>query len=533
MKKTVFDNKLYKIVHYFFNLLEIKVPDSELRGLLFSNPYYPSLAALSDVCKMLDVEHYPVKISFEELKKHGTPVLVHLPKNGGDFVVIKEFVDKNIIYCNSSGETIILPESSFINDWEGIAFYAFQSVEKKRRVFSDIVSQLFFKIRPFSLLFLSVILLIYLIVQNPDWSFITIVCIKLLGIVGCICLIRKSLDTQGANWMNKICVVGQYINCDAVMNSSASMLFGFLHLTDIGFVYFTGGFISLLISIVQGETYSTMIILFSFSVLSIPMIVYSIYHQVFLIRKFCLFCLFVQTLLLLENILFMICFKSLILNDFHINAFMGILLSFTMVAILWSYLKPLINQVNEAYTYKSRYLNLRNIPEVFNIYLNKSEERNMEISGAEIIMGNHHAELSIVVIINLYCGPCAQVHGYLKKVMNEYRDDVKMVIRFLSPDKDRQETLYLLGVYYAMGEELFEKALDDWFLLRDYEKFKEKYPMPTAGIEVKMILERQDIWIERANIKSTPSVFLNGRLVGQEYSMEDIPLLVRNSLINK
>ena len=84
---------------------------------------------------------------------------------------------------------------------------------------------------------------------------------------------------------DKICGLSSGVDCDSVLSSEASRIFGNINLADVGIIYFT----STLLYILGGATLSQLWLLAVVSAVSIVFPVYSIYYQGFRLRKWCPF----------------------------------------------------------------------------------------------------------------------------------------------------------------------------------------------------------------------------------------------------
>ena len=64
------DEQLFQTTRKFFKQLGVMISYKKLKLLLLSHPDYPSLSALSDACKELNVDCVAVNTSFDELSNN-------------------------------------------------------------------------------------------------------------------------------------------------------------------------------------------------------------------------------------------------------------------------------------------------------------------------------------------------------------------------------------------------------------------------------------------------------------------------------
>ena len=69
-----------------------------------------------------------------------------------------------------------------------------------------------------------------------------------------------------------------------------------------------------------------------------------------------------------------------------------------------------------------------------------------------------------------------------------------------------------------------QKALDDWYLAekKDYESFANKYPMNGELAKQKDKLKAMNDWCKKEKITHTPTIFINGYKLPDEYHLHDL-----------
>ncbi len=70
------------------------------------------------------------------------------------------------------------------------------------------------------------------------------------------------------------------------------------------------------------------------------------------------------------------------------------------------------------------------------------------------------------------------------------------------------------------------ELLHYWFEWMDRKKFEEQYPLGNKS-NVDELLVQQEEWSKKANIKATPTIFVNGYELPKAYSIADVGGLVR------
>lgn len=66
-----------------------------------------------------------------------------------------------------------------------------------------------------------------------------------------------------------------------------------------------------------------------------------------------------------------------------------------------------------------RYKALKSKKEVFEALLEKSESYEVSSADSSVFLGNPEAPLTVTVLTNPHCNPCARMHARLEKVLKE------------------------------------------------------------------------------------------------------------------
>ena len=139
--------------------------------------------------------------------------------------------------------------------------------------------------------------LILLPLPHLIWPLAIIYGLKIVGGTLSLYLLRKQFGGKNSA-VDAFCKMGGKSDCDAVIFSPASKVFGFIHLSEIGALYFTGGVLSIVLGVLS--TYSLPSLLFVLSASALPFTPFAIYYQGWVIKRWCPLCLAVIGVLWLE-----------------------------------------------------------------------------------------------------------------------------------------------------------------------------------------------------------------------------------------
>ncbi|MBL0145357.1 MAG: thioredoxin domain-containing protein [Chitinophagaceae bacterium] len=73
-----------------------------------------------------------------------------------------------------------------------------------------------------------------------------------------------------------------------------------------------------------------------------------------------------------------------------------------------------------------------------------------------------------------------------------------------------------------------QQALDDWYLApkKDYEAFAKKYPMNGELNQQYKTLEKMSEWCNKAEIQFTPTIFINGKQLPNNYNVNELKYIL-------
>ena len=326
--------------------LKIKVSKESIKEDLLSNPNYPKLKSICDTLKKYNVEYYPLKLTIEEIKDLEMPFIAHSDQGGGRLVFVKEIKSNKVTFFVSEKKIETRDFENFARLLSG-AVILMQAKEDsgekeyKTKRQNELINK--------TLLPLGIISIIIWIIFNlfsrsnisgfqPGYILSGLIATKITGLVASLFLVLYELKVQ-IPIADKICRFSSKTDCDTVLSSNASKLFGWINWADAGLIYFTGTLLYLS-TVIES---SSLWILSLISTSALPYPVFSIYYQGVKAKKWCPFCLLVQLVLIAE---FILLFPLIKLVSISITQLLAITLSFLVPASIW-------------FIFKSRFTNLQ------------------------------------------------------------------------------------------------------------------------------------------------------------------------------
>lgn len=283
----------------FLQLLGIKLHRDTVAERLQEHPDYPTLLSIKDVVSACGMDTFAVRLESDHLNDIQVPFLSQLKadKHGNrHFTVLRPLAGSKLEYLEPNTQRWTpLSRSEFNERFSPIALFAEIAQDTLSHDTTDrnIGQHLKYWTR-YILLSVFVGGFAYLgIFQaiNAGFSIALYYFLFALGAVIGLLLLLFEVDRHNPI-VKQVCSGGSgKVNCDAVLGSGGSRLFG-LSWSQVGFTYFVGGFVILILNVGHDGPYLHLLALLSIAAL--PYIVFSIYYQGRIVRQWCRLCLMVQ-----------------------------------------------------------------------------------------------------------------------------------------------------------------------------------------------------------------------------------------------
>jgi protein-disulfide isomerase/uncharacterized membrane protein len=358
----------------------------------------------------------------------------------------------------------------------------------------------------------------YLETLNWQTAFLTI--FKTAGLVTAVLLLIQSIDSNNP-LIQKLCGGDNNKNdCNAILSSKAAKVTEELSWSEVGFFYFAGTWVVFIFNSNNPSIISALALL---NIISLPYTFYSVHHQWKVAKQWCRLCLAVQAVLWLEFFAFL---PTLLhgLDALAISDYLSIFTGMLLPLLSWMLLKPYLLLSKQIAPLKSQLRQFKYNKELFAKMLKDEVQYALPEDNYTVIIGNPEAENVITMVSNPYCQPCAKAHKALEWL--DGRDDVKLQVVFTTQnerDDNAQVALHLLAMQQSQSCTTIKKALDDWYSQKqkNYNAWAAIYPKITEITDFEP-LDKQREWCKLADIKGTPTLFLNGRKLPKNYQPEDL-----------
>jgi uncharacterized membrane protein len=508
--------------------LGIKVSNSAIKTQIDNHPDYPSILSISDSLKQWKVDNFAIQAKKEKLNELPLPFIAHLKKQGGSFITVINITDTGVIYKNDSGGEAHKPIADFLQEWSGVTLLAEPGEHAGEKNYKEsrkkeILHSLKLPLVIAIVLSFSAFALIYQYNTLYSFAYCLLLILNLSGCAIAALLLWYEIDKANPV-LKQICRLGRQTNCSAVLNSKQAKLFNVISWSEVGFFYFAGGFISLLVAGTQAT--ALLQLLAWLNLLALPYTIFSVYYQWKVAKQWCPMCLAIQAIIITEFIT-AITSGIFLLQAVEFSLLNILAPSYLLPAITWFLLKPLLLQSQEAKRIKKELLKFKFNHKIFDTLLQKEKHLAADPSGLGITLGNPNAKNTIIKVCNPYCGPCAKAHPEIDEML-EKNKDLKVQILFTATndekDKANKPVKHLLAVAAKQNEQETKYALNDWYLAgkKDYGAFALKYPMNGEITQQDYKVEAMSKWCKEIGIAFTPTFFINGNQMPDVYNIQDL-----------
>jgi len=531
----IFDTQLKHVASRYARLIKAGITETTLRRELEESPYYPSVLSLTKTFTKFNVPCKAFKIGRDDFHKLTPPFLALFKADGKnkDFILVTTVAGDNIAYVYDKEAPRVVARDDFFNDFGEIVWVADpgensgEPAYKKKRQ-----KEKYAQYRRAGVMMGVVLIFAMLLYANAapkapgvNWlEFTVLLLLKLIGgAVACLLLLYE-VDKNNA-LVKSICAAGagKKTNCEAVLSSKASRILG-IGLGEIGFFYFTA---TALLLLFPGIPFSERLSwLAAMNICCVPYILFSLYYQWRVVKQWCKLCLATQAVLASEFICFIIFFWRQsympVISPLSV-CFISSIVLFPVVA--WYAIKPSLIKAKHYNLVYPALQRLKNDPAVFNMELQKQTHVRPGWENMGIAIGNPGAANIILEISSPYCIPCARAHPVIHSLVQQNKN-VQARILFMNgntaEDRGGKIAKHLLAIAERSDMDVVQ-ALDDWYADRKYESFAAKYTLSQAAIESKGAeLEQMLAWCIAAEIPFTPAIIINGRMLSDNYNLEDV-----------
>jgi uncharacterized membrane protein len=499
---------MIKLVNQYLSLNSYLNTKDEFEELFLSHPNYPSVFAITDSLDMLSIENIAIKVPKEQL---GELPVSFLAIFNDDLVLVTKN-EKTIQIENEKGVKSILAIDDFCKGWNGIivAIEPNQVITTERETNTKWIA---YGIPIVSLILLSVFY------NNYSVSNAILLFTSLVGVLVSIFIVQEKFGLKN-EIVSKFCNINSNASCDSVIKSEKGDINKWMGFTDLPLLFFSINVVSILLDPIYSSKIIGLLSLFSF-----PVILYSIWLQKFQIKKWCMLCLVVSAILVLQGLVGYFLEQPLVANTI-LNDF-SYLFSTVVCASLWLMIKPVLeskfkaeNEVKELKKFKRSY-------SVFEFLSEKVPVMDGFAKLQGIQFGNSNSSVVLSVFLSPSCGHCHKAFEDAISLVRKYPEKVFLKVLFnINPENNdnpyKAVVDNLLEINNSFPEKV-EEAISDWHIHKmGLELWLKKWKVATISMKINQQIQQQYDWCLENEFNYTPVKIVNGKKYPNEYNISEL-----------
>lgn len=508
--------------------LKVDFTKKHLKDAIYSHPQPESLLALVDVLIKYKVESMPVKIGMDKIFQVPMPSIVQLKSEGNStFACLQKIENEELNYTDDKGRSKKISIQDFEQSWTGVTLLVEKTAKSIEPEYNK--NRFIGRVKSGMLAIIAVLLLTLIVSQILNFSnnlysavgLFSILILKGIGLVVTSMLLWYEVDKSNPT-LKEFCSGGKKVNCDAVLSSGS--LLGEISISHLAFGYFFGGFLLLIFSNFSTPSF---LLLGYISYLSIPIILSSLYYQYFKLKNWCVFCLWIAGILTLEFLIYRIVPIS---GNLEYQDLLVFAILFFASILFWILMKPFLLGQNVLYAYKRNLANFKSNKEVFTHLLLRSKKISSSPKGLGITLTNPTAKFQVLKVCNPYCGPCARAHPILEQLHDRGLIDLQILfVPDENPESIKTKTInHMISISQEYDILTTKKALDIWYssVQKDLKEFSKEFQSSMSIDQNNKRLSDMRIWCSQEEITRTPTIYINGHLLPESYSIDDLQLIL-------
>ncbi len=458
------------------------------------------------------------EVDFETFLTFPKPCLALVDVNGNQQIVIAELNNKKdkVTITSDQNKVETQPIDEFFGNWKRIVIIADENKDAKKGIsqrFEKYQSQLLIGSLVFGLVF-------YIFMATHSVPYTLGFLGSIIGVFVSILILRKDYNIN-TGFTDKFCTALPNSNCENVMKSKGAKFFG-VSLSDISFIYFVS---ILVIQLILPHSFILPII----SLVTVPMIIFSIYYQWQIVKTWCPLCLMIVLCLGCWATMGTIIILTQKLKADGITIFISFVV-FALATVVFFSLKPNLKIIGVFNDIKKELLSFkRNYHLFMPFYVNNARQIEKQEFANEIILGNRQNPLiTLTAITNPLCESCIETHKVYEELVNKY-PQIQLKLRFLVPFNDRKDprtfiTEQMLNINQSQPNDI-EACLSDWYENPNIKTWIDQWDINKDFIHNKTLMLHNH-WCIYNELDYTPALVINNKVFPRIYDPKDVQYFI-------
>lgn len=502
----------------FLDKLNIKHTLFYSEKLFNEHPNKNNLLGLSQMLSEYNIVNGGIRVDDKKTFDLASIKPPFVAQMGTGFAVVTR-VSNNKINCNLNNLDIIIDVNEFKRSWTGILLLAEPDENSNEPNYKlnkreSLLATLKFKLLVG--LIIGFFIMGFIKTQPMSLYIISLALVNLFGMYVSYLLVLKQLHIHNT-YADKICSILNQGDCNDLLDTEAAKFLGTFSWSEIGLGYFISNLIILAFAP------SLIPYMYIVNLLALPYSFWSIWYQKYKAKQWCPLCVMVQ-LILWGIFIINIFFGNMSQTDLNWSDVIYSIFIFLFPILTINFLCKLITESKISRSYKYAFNSMKFTDEVFTAVLALQPYYDINSDTSQIIFGNPKAKCRITIFSNPHCNPCARMHKKVHKLLSESEDILIQYIFCSFGPEWEDSSKHLLAIYLNNDLKKAANAYDEWFETGkdNIDDFVRKY---SDNIDSDLVQNEYSKHIEWANINSmssTPTVFINGYLLPNQYTIEDM-----------
>lgn len=506
----------------FLNTFGYQIHSEDWNLSFQSHPNYPDITAISETLDVFNVENIIAEVPrdlLDDLPDTFIALIVYNSKP--ENVLITKEVSQEIRMIFTDNTQKKMTKDQFLELWTGVLLsidYNPRSGEQKKNTFRISKNNAKYVLGAISLL-----LFISLNYSIKNFSAISsIYCfVSLFGLALSFLSIKESLGFH-SNLTSRICSANNS-DCDKIFFSRGAEIINGVTMSDLGFIYFLFSSVAAFSLFLSGAS----ILLLSISIITLPVVVYSVYYQYFKAKTWCVICLGIALAAILQIII--LSFASY--SSVKTTTFLLLISLLSGIATIWLFLKPSFDQLGTLGFLEVDYSTITRRYDIFNsIFSNSQNVQGLNEIDRIKLDRNSEAEINVTVILSPTCGACERTYLEIKKMQTYYSEEIhfSLVFNIKTNIDDKIRAVFIRLLEMAMKEETENliQGLDDWFINKFSEsKWLKKWKR--SQLDYSDLIERYNIFLGDNELYNTPTILINNIVYPMPYKLSELKYFIK------
>jgi uncharacterized membrane protein len=528
MRLNPTEKNALEAVEYLLWTSKVKVSSIGLKEDMVMHPDFPSMTSVSDALKEWQVPNMAVRLQAAQLKEIPLPSLVYLNLRGGILATIKSVTNDTVEWLDTKRGWQKESLLDFEKKWNGVTLLLEPNEKSGEVGYSEKIKGQFVNNARTPFLILGTVFCL-VIIFGLNWSTFQsvnsvvrlLLGTKFLGIIIGGILLWQSLDADNP-FLQNICRLSSQSNCNGILQSNASKITSWLSWSEVGAIYFSGGFLALLFALLT-ENFSLLPYLSLLSLAALPYTLYSIWYQRYVAKEWCILCMLVQVMLWAESAIVLTHFSEFE-RVWSIIPLTLMVLAFLIPTLILTLVKKPLAESSQLFDVQRELQRVKFSENYIKAAFNNQSKMPPIFEGMQTAeIGDLAAPHVLTIITNPLCGPCSRLHREINQLL-ESDSNIRCQFVFLGPTEVWQIAVNFLNPTITNRKELMESWYDN--VQQEAEKWIATHKKASSPDEVYQQSTLHTRWCELAGITGTPAVYINGVKLPTAFKIRDIKSIV-------